>query len=541
MATQDPHKTPSSTSKELMSPLRSTLWIILLYIVMGLLWITLSDTILNIFIPDSEMTEWIQTVKGIAYVVVTGGVFYLIIRRRMDRYQEAIDQQRLITKELVASNERLSELEKKLYKVAYYDPLTGLSSRAHMQELVSNHIRQHPNSVFGLLYIDIDNFRHVNELKGHIVGDELIRLIAKEIQEIAPSPHIIGRLGGDEFIVFLKDVHHKDAVVQIIRDHAHLINHSFRLSGDDFYVSVSIGAVIYPDDGENFELLLRHADIALHVAKSTGRNRIVMYEEIYKSHFKAQVDLSNSLYQAISNNELFVYYQPIMHVETNRINSAEALLRWRHPVLGFVSPAQFIPVAEMSGQIKDITLFVMSTCFKQHAEWKKRGIHLSISINISSKLFNDVNIFTDIEDLVIQYQVNPNDFILEITESVLMENLAESLKIIRKLQSFGFRIAMDDFGTGYSSLTYLQQLPLNILKVDQSFIRQFHSSEQDFPLMKFMVDLAHYIGIQVVVEGVEQAFQVERLKDYHADMIQGYYYAKPMPANEVAHFVEKKH
>lgn len=531
------HQPPQKQNDNL-NPLRSALEVISLYLLIGFSWILFSDIVLSWFVNDPTLFERIQTIKGTFYVITSALLFYWIIKRRMDYYHEAIHQQNLMTNDLKKSYDELAGLERELHQRAFVDSLTGFHSKIAIQQLIENQIRQHPHQVFGLVYLDIDNFRHINELKGHVVGDDLIRLIAKEISLIAPAPHEIGRISGDEFLVFLRGLDDKKEVISIVNQNSGRIHKQFKLAGDDFYVSVSAGVVIYPDDGDSFELLFRHADMALNIAKQNGRNQITMFEEVFKSTFKSHIELSNALYQAIPNKELTVHFQPIIDIQQNCIYAVEALLRWRHPSRGNVSPSQFIPLAEMSGQIKDLTMFVIEQCFIQSKLWASRNNCFLVSINISTKVLNDVNFVDDVKNIVEHYQIKPENFIMEITESIVMDQFEETTKVLERLHRIGFSIAMDDFGTGYSSLTYLQRLPLQVLKIDRSFISQMSDKKSDLPLMKFMVDLGHLLGLKVIVEGVEQDFQLEKLKTYAVDYVQGYYFAKPGPAAEITEFFE---
>lgn len=522
------------------SPVRNTLQLIIFYIVLGIAWIFLSDRILLLLVSDPHIVENIQLGKGIFYVLATAVLFYFIIKRRMDLYMDSIHQLRTVNGEMEDKNRNLIHLEEKLYQLAYFDPLTGLMSKNKLVEEIDEHYKNHPQEKFAFVYIDIDDFRGLNELKGHNIGDELLKLIAKEILILAPAPHLVARLGGDEFVILVKGLREKTEIVDTLLSYEQKLRKTFLLDGDEYFITVSAGISIFPEDGHNYEQLLRHADMALDVAKKKGKNVMVLYEHSFKKDMMRQLELANIFQNAVPNGEFMMFYQPIYLSKEERPVSVEALMRWQHSTRGFIAPNDFIPIAEMTGKIKELSWFAFKQCFEQSKIWKKMGLDLKVSINVSAKIVVLDDFVKRIEHLVNEHKVSPNDFILEVTESIILDKIDDTIDKLNQLKKMGFSIALDDFGTGYSSLTYLEKLPCNILKIDRSFILAILAESSDYPLLSFMVDLAHKLGKIVVAEGVEDKIQRDKLVELGVDQIQGYYYAKPMPGNAIEAFIRLK-
>lgn len=522
------------------SPVRNTLQLIIIYIVIGISWIFLSDQVLLFLVSDPQIVESIQLGKGIFYVLTTALLFYFIIKRRMDLYMDSIHQLRRVNGEMEDTNRNLIKLEEKLYKIAYFDPLTGLISKNKIIGVITEHHQLRPREPFGFVYIDIDNFRGLNELKGHDIGDELLKLIAQEMLTIAPAPHLVSRLGGDEFVILIQGVRTKDDIIMILHEYEARIKKTFILDNDEYFVTVSAGVSVYPEDGSTYEQLLRHADMALDVAKKQGKNTIVVYQQDFKRGMMQQLELANIFHNAVPNGEFMMYYQPIYTSKDERPVTVEALMRWQHSTRGFIAPNDFIPIAEWTGKIKELTWFAFKQTFEQSKIWKKQGLDLKISINVSAKVILLDDFIERIKILLKIHHVEPQDFILEVTESIILEKIDETIEKLVELKILGFSIALDDFGTGYSSLTYLEKLPCNILKIDRSFITSILSGADDYPLLTFMIDLAHKLGKSVVAEGVEDKVQRDKLCELGVDQIQGYYYAKPMPANAIEPFIKIK-
>lgn len=509
------------------TPLRNALELIGLYLIIGVLWIFFSDMALKLLVQDPARVEELQLAKGLFYVAVTAYVFYVIIKKRMESYYNMMSHLNETLLELRKTNTTLKELEHELEQIAYYDSLTGLYTRNMINKTIDDHISQKPNDLLGLVYIDIDDFSNINEIKGHTIGDELILLITEELKRIASNPHQIGRLGGDGFIILLKDFVNKEQMLSVIRKNATSLKRSFMLDHEEFYTTVSIGVCIYPDDGTTTQALLSNVDLALGKAKALGKNQMVVYHEKYHAEMKHQIEISNLLYQAVRNREVKVFYQPIIDSKTGKATKAEALIRWHHPVKGNIPPLEFISIAEKTGHIKEITYFVIKESIQQVKRWQAEGIDLAVSVNLSARVLNDPAFLNDIKVMLKKFDGNPSNLILEITESAVLTQIDESITTLLALKHMGFKIALDDFGTGYSSLTYLQRLPIDIIKIDRSFIRNIKSKDHVVPLLKFMIDVAHELKLKVVCEGIEELHEKEATIAHGSDFLQGYYYARP--------------
>lgn len=515
------------------NPMKNTIEIISIYVVLGVTWILISDEILNVFSSNHEFHEFLQTIKGILFVIFTAFLFYFIIKRRMDLYADTIDDLGDAVTQLENSNTALKKLEKVLYDKAYYDDLTNVYSRAKILEDVTDFIEENENELLAFVDIDIDNFKELNETKGHDIGDVLIQQVAIELKRVIGEDNIIGRLSGDEFIVLIKSKASKQELIECINNISKNIKKTYFLDREDFYASLSAGVAIYPYDGEDYHELLKCADIALNEAKLLGKNQIVFYSEKLADVKKNQAEIANQLYYGVKNQEFLVYYQPIISNKNLKATMVEALIRWNHPMKGLVPPLDFIYIAEKTGHIKEMTWFVIKEAFKQQLKWKSQGLNIQISINLSAKILSSHTFVPKLTDMVKEMNVETKQFIFEVTESMIIDNLEDTIKTLMKLRKIGFKIALDDFGVGYSSLTYLQKLPLDYLKIDRSFIKEISDKEKSSPVLQFMIDLAHKLELYVISEGVETEDALQLLKDLKSDYFQGYYFSKPLPEKEL--------
>ncbi len=519
------HKKHHNQFKE--NPFRHTIDIIVGYIMIGISWIFLSDKVLEMFINDNEVIQSIQTLKGVLYVLITGALFYFIIKRRMNLYAESNIHLSEAVEALEKSNKSLKSLEDHLYKMAFFDDLTGYFSSNKLKEEIRDFIDHRENELLGFVYIDIDNFKEINETKGHALGDRLIKLIADNISQNIGKEDIVARLSGDELVVLLKNHESKESLIKMISVQAKKLSRIYQLDKDDFYVSISAGVSVYPYDGQTYDDLLKAADLALSIAKTKGKNRYIVYDQIDADKMHEQVEIANQLYYANKNEEFVVFYQPIVTSNDLKIDKVEALVRWNHPFKGLLSPNTFISIAEKTGHIREMTWFVIRESFKQHLKWMEAGHKISISINLSYRVLMDEYFLTRIKTKVQRFKIDPKYFIFELTESMVAEELDKMMEIIDVLRGMGFKIALDDFGTGYSSLTYLQKLKFDILKIDRSFISSIESSSDHIPVIEFMVNMAHHLKMMVVAEGIELEKEFEIIKKLKSDYVQGYFFAKP--------------
>lgn len=464
------------------------------------------------------------------------------ISERIKMEKELVESHEELTslyEELYASEEtlreqyeELSQKEKKIHNLAYYDPLTGLANRINLENHFNNNILQ-KQSKSAMLYMDIDNFKFVNDTFGHYMGDKLLAVAAQNIKKVVGENHVAGRLGGDEFMI-ITDAYEDISEVEMLADKIlKTFETSFYIEDSPINVSTSIGIALYPDNGENFNDLLKCADIAMYAAKAAGKENYVFFNDRMNESIVKKMKIQNSMKNAIGNNEFLLYYQPQYHIVSGRIKGFEALLRWNSSEHGFVSPADFIEIAETSGLIIPLGEWVLKEAcefIKNLYDMGHRDI--SISVNVSVIQLKQENFVNMVDSILKEKGLEPSSLELEITESLLIEDIELNLKKLKGLRKLGVRISLDDFGTGYSSLTYLRELPIDILKIDKSFIDNIMHDSDKSCLTGTIISLAHDLGLEVVAEGVEEEQQLKYLKCYNCDMVQGYLFSKPLPRQD---------
>ncbi len=431
--------------------------------------------------------------------------------------------------DIYRTKERLSQL-------AHYDILTQLPNRLYFQEYVKHAIdrSKHNNSMFALLYLDLDNFKTVNDSLGHTIGDGLIQEVAKRLKKTIRDSDTISRQGGDEFLVLIEDITDKDIVKKVAQKILDEISKPYNIANHILHTTFSIGIAFYPDDGTNFQELLQYSDLAMYEAKKSGRNRYHLFSNSMLADIKSKHEIQTQLRYAMENGELSLHYQPQIKCNTEDIRGFEALLRWRSSVLGDVSPGQYIAAAEENGMIVDIGKWVLEEVCKQIKEFKYR---YKIAANISALQFEDIHFVEYVENLIGKYSIPPYKLELELTESILMSNINRSIQIMQRLKRLGILISIDDFGTGYSSLSYLKQFPADSLKIDRSFIQDLEFNEDAKSIVDAIIHIGHIFGMNVIAEGVESVEQAQFLKDNNFDDIQGYFYGYPMPFNELESYI----
>ncbi len=431
--------------------------------------------------------------------------------------------------------------EKELERRKLTDILTGVSNRyaflERMEALLqsSTHHKYH----HALLFFDLDRFKQVNETLGHEVGDRLLIEVTERLQGILKNKDILARYGGDEFIVTATNVHNVQEVARIAEKITTLLSEPFYIEGQQVYISTSIGVSLYPEDGQTANTLIKKADQAMYYAKQNGRNQFAFYFDDLQVDSKRVLLLDNELRHAIRQKDFELYFQPKVDIKKNEISSVEALVRWNNDKLGFVSPAEFIPYAEETGLIIPISEIVIEKACEAHQLLKQRGEeNINIAINISSIHFHRQNFIESIKHTFELYNCSPNFFELELTERTVMTNERDTIQKLIELKMMGFKLSIDDFGTGYSSLSYLVQFPLNYLKIDRSFIQSITSIADNEAVVDAIIQMAHRLHMKVIAEGVEQKEQVKLLQQMGCDMIQGYYYSKPLPILALVDFIE---
>lgn len=430
--------------------------------------------------------------------------------------------------------------EQDLLHQATHDPLTGLANRNQLHQKLTQVTERAACERIGILFLDLDRFKLINDSLGHDTGDELLRQVARRLKRCLRGNDTIARFGGDEFVILLDDL--KDPVdARTVADKILIaLEPCFVIGEHRLYISTSIGISLYPEHGHDSQTLLKHADAAMYQSKAAGRNRVSLFSADLSRHAEARLSIENDLRQALEEDQLALHYQPIIDTHDGRIIGAEALIRWHHPCDGMISPDRFIPVAEESDLILSLGAWVIDHAIAQAAEWQRQGLTLPVSINLSVKECDPVRTIPLIRKALTRHALDPGLLQIEITETVMMEQIERMLPMLESLRVLGVRLAMDDFGTGYSSLRYLRDLPLDTLKIDKSFITHIMSQPADQAIVSAVISLASQLNIHVITEGVEQRAQVDWLAGAGCHTVQGFYYARPMPAEELEPLLRRR-
>ena len=434
--------------------------------------------------------------------------------------------------------------EEMLLRQARIDALTGLPNRFLFMEQLQKEIAQSQRGErkLAVLYVDFDRFKMVNDTYGHAAGDELLCEAGERFLRCIYEGDTAARLGGDEFAVIVCDLDSGQTVQSIAQNIIHSMAEPYIFHGEQNVLTVSIGIAVYPQDGANSANLMRNSDIALYRAKANGGNQFVFFEEGMNTEISKRLMIERELRKAVTEQQFVLHFQPQVDPTTNRVRGVETLVRWNHPELGFVSPGMFIPIAEDTGLIIDIGRIVLEGACRQYREWLDQGICLDyVAVNVSVKQFRQPDFFQMVENVLKINNLDPHCLELEITESVFMEDMQEVLRMLEKLKRLGIQLSIDDFGTGYSSMSYLEQLPFDTLKIDISFVRKINEDGEGGTIAATIAAMAHTLDKKIVAEGVENQAQLDFLKKYNCELIQGYFYCQPLPADELAKFVTQNH
>ena len=428
----------------------------------------------------------------------------------------------------------IEAVNRKLERLALYDPLTNLPNRTLIQDRLALTLKaaERAQAPFAVMLMDLDHFKEVNDTFGHHSGDQLLTAVGACLAASLRGADTIGRLGGDEFAIILPNTD-KDGAVYVAGRLFKALEQPVQLSNVSLMVGASLGIAIYPEHGVDEGTLFKHADVAMYEAKQ-GRLGYSIYNKNIDIHSPRRIELMNELRVAVENGQMQLYYQPIMDIASGTIRGVEALARWPHPEKGFVSPDQFIPMIEQTGLIRPFTAWVINEALCQWAAWRAQGVDLVVSVNLSMRNLQDKEFPKQLDALLQKWSVPPHVLMLEVTESAMMGDPEHALQTLNYFRNLGAGVGIDDFGTGYSSLSYLKRMPVNELKIDRSFVKDMCHDKDDAVIVRSTIDLAHNLGLIVVAEGVEDEATLSLLKDLNCDMAQGYYFSRPVPAEQIA-------
>jgi diguanylate cyclase (GGDEF)-like protein len=432
--------------------------------------------------------------------------------------------------------------DEQLIYQARHDDLTGLPNRVLFKERLSREIvfALREDRSLALLFIDLDRFKRVNDSLGHTAGDELLEQTALRMRNCIRESDTVARLGGDEFAIILPNIAGVQSVTTVAEHIVRSLSDPFLVGQQESYVSASIGIAICPIDGRDSEELFRKADTAMYRAKDGGRGRFVYFEERMNAEAVERMALERELRQGLLRNEFTLHFQPQVDLRTARITGAEALLRWNHPTRGLVSPADFMAAAEETGLIEEIGRRVIFDACAQHAAWRAAGVNPPrIAVNVSGRQFRRGDLIKVVEDALRTTATPGHALEIEVTESVFMDENANAAAVLRQLRQMGLQVAIDDFGTGYSSLSYLKRLPVDVLKIDRSFIADMTEDYEARVVVEAIVTLAHTLRKSVVAEGVETADQLDLLRTWQCEMVQGFYFSRPLAPERFVEFLQQ--
>ncbi|QZZ19262.1 EAL domain-containing protein [Leptothermofonsia sichuanensis E412] len=438
------------------------------------------------------------------------------------------------------------QVEEKLLHDAYHDGLTGLANRALFMERLQRAIastKQHKNHMFSVLFLDLDRFKVINDSLGHIVGDQLLIAISRRLEACLRPRDTIARLGGDEFAILLENLHDSSDAIQIAERLQKALVQPFDLNGIEIFASISIGIASSTIHYDHPQELLRDADTAMYHAKALGKSRYQIFDKTMHTRAVTLLQIETDLRRAIERQEFRLHYQPIVNLHTHQIMGFEALIRWHHPERGLISPAEFIPIAEETGLIIPIDLWLLREACHQMRHWQMQlpqATHFTISVNISGKQFSQPNLIEQVKHILRETGLDACCLKLEITESVLVANADIAIRMLQQLQALGIQLSIDDFGTGYSSLSYLHRFPMNTLKIDRSFTKSIGADPKKLGIIKTVVSLAQNLGMDVIAEGVETSEQVSQLKVLNCTSAQGFFFSKPLDEKTAQGLISKE-
>ncbi|MBW1750018.1 MAG: EAL domain-containing protein [Deltaproteobacteria bacterium] len=467
----------------------------------------------------SNMTLWVLDVMPFIFAFwgqyVSSKIVYEASSMVVDQTQELRQQ--------------TAALEHQAMHDATHDSLTDLPNRVLLCDRLEQAIShaQRSQQILAFIILDLDRFKEINDTLGHYNGDRLLKQVAARLQRVVRQSDTLARLGGDEFGILLPAINRRDDIYTVIKKIQKAFKSPFRMEGLTLDVQASIGGVLFPEHGKDIDTIMQRADVAMYVAKQDNRG-FTIYTTKMDKHSPRRLTLMGELRQAFDRNELELYYQPKISIDNERVGGVEALVRWNHPVHGFMTPDEFIPLAERSGLIKQLSWWVLQNALSQAVLWHEKGIDIGVAVNISPYILLDPELPEAIIGLLSAHKLPRETLTLEITETSVLKDPDLALEILLRLADMGIIISIDDYGTGYSSLSYLRKMPASEVKIDKSFVIDMLKNDNDAVIVRATIELAHNLGMKVVAEGVEDKETAARLKELKCDILQGYYYSRPL-------------
>lgn len=500
-------------------PFFEALRFFIFYISLGIIWIIWSDQWLAAVVDDYAIFIELQTYKGWFYVIASGLLFFVILSSRLTL---------------------LKDLSDRLIHQATTDELTQLPNKSRLMNLIDEIIKNNEENVqYALISLDLDDFSNINDLLGYHIGDQLIFSIAEQIKPLVKSDDIFGR-DSDGFVLFVNINEMKDAqLISFLENIQKIVNQPWNIANQMLFITCTLGVSKCPKDGSNFAELYKSANAAIHQLKEKGKNDYHFFTEKYHVERVERVTMMNELRKSIDQRELHMVFQPIYQMITNRVAGFEALIRWKSPTFGEVSPAIFIEYSENTGLIHMIDEFVFETVIRIRKEWCDRNVdHITMSINLSAKGIINPTLMKKVKSWIEQYEIDPHYIQVEITETALIANFDMAIENLKFLKELGFSIALDDFGSGYSSLTYLQSLPIDTLKIDRSFTKDIGKDKKQDVILETIINLADELNLKLVIEGIESEIQKDYLIRHDCLFGQGYFFSPPISIEQACGLIK---
>lgn len=465
------------------------------------------------------------------------------LRGRCGKLENELNQVREEKKQTQEKYDALKKDQEHIKNLAYFDYLTQLPNRVSFSEMLDNvlyTLRQ--GEIIAIMDIDLDNFKEINDTLGHSYGDELLIDVTHRLKQVIGESDYLARIGGDEFLVLTQNIMDFSDYEDKIRSIRQVFSYPFILSTKEFFLSASIGVVVAPENGKTTQMLIKNVDTAMYAAKAKGKDTVCFFNESMNTNLMNKIELQSKLRKAIEKKEFVAYYQPQIELKNNRLVGFEALIRWVHEDGTITSPADFIPLAEETGLIVPIGQYILIEACKELKIWNEKGYtDLTMAVNLSPRQFRDKNFVQMLQDIVNEIGVNPYNLELEITETLALEDMEYTISTIQRLQNMGVKFSLDDFGTGYSSMHYLKDIPINILKIDKSFLDALLENESEQRIVQTIITMAQILNLEVIAEGVELEEQEKYLKNVNCNKAQGFLYSRPVPSEEAYQLIKQYH